>query len=340
MRYHNLANTGLLVSELCFGTMTFGGRGFWTAIGQQAQDEVNDLMKTAFEAGINFYDTANAYSEGLSEEMLGKSIQDLGLSRQELVIATKLRLRMGKGVNQVGLSRGHIYDAVNDSLARLQLSHIDLLYVHGFDPFTPLEETMRGLEDVVRSGKVRYLGICNHPAWQVMKANGIAEKYNWTKFSALQYFYAIADRNVELELVPLALDQQLSLMPWSPLAGGYLSGKFTRESQNSGEGSRRDTFDFPPINKEKTFDIIDVMMPIAQAKGVSVAQVALAWLLRKPAVTSVIIGAKRKEQLLDNLASVNLELSAEEMQKLDAISDINKPYPHWMVERQAMDRNV
>jgi len=340
MRYHNLGNTGLLVSELCFGTMTFGGRGYWTAIGQQPQDEVNTLMQTAFEAGINFYDTANAYSEGLAEEMLGKSIQDKGLPRQELVIATKLRLRMGKGVNQVGLSRGHIYDAVNDSLARLQLTHIDLLYVHGFDPFTPLEETMRGLEDVVRSGKVRYIGICNMPAWQVMKANGIADKNGWTKFSALQYFYAIAERAVEFDVVPLALDQKMSLMPWSPLAGGYLSGKFTREQQTTGEGSRRDTFDFPPINKDKTFDIIEVMQPIAKAKGVSVAQVALAWVLHKPAVTSVIIGAKHKDQLVDNLASVHLELTAEEMQQLDAISEINKPYPHWMVDRQSMDRKA
>lgn len=194
MKYNNLGNTGILVSEICLGAMTFGGKGFWTAIGQQTQDEVNDLMKTAFDNGINFYDNANAYSEGLAEEMQGVAIKSLSLPRQELVIATKLRIKMGKGVNQVGLSRGHIYDSVNDSLKRLQLDYIDLLYVHGVDPLTPLEETMRGLEDVVRSGKVRYLGICNTPAWQVMKANAYAEKQGWTKFTALQYFYTIADK--------------------------------------------------------------------------------------------------------------------------------------------------
>ncbi|GAB4397501.1 MAG: aldo/keto reductase [Microscillaceae bacterium] len=340
MKYKNLGNTGLLVSEICFGAMTFGGRGFWTAIGQQPQDEVNDLMKTAFDNGINFYDNANAYSEGLAEEMQGVAIKTLGLPRQELVIATKVRLRMGKGLNQVGLSRGHIYDAVHDSLQRLQLDYIDLLYVHGVDPLTPLEETMRGLEDVVRAGKVRYIGICNTPAWQVMKANAYAEKQGWTKFSALQYFYAIADRAVEHEIVPLALDQQMSLMPWSPLAGGFLSGKFTRENQDTGEGSRRDNFDFPPINKEHAFDIIEVMQTIAHQKQVSVAQIALAWLLKKPAVTSVIIGAKRKAQLLDNVASVKVELNVEEMQALDEVSALAKPYPIWMVERQAMDRNM
>jgi aryl-alcohol dehydrogenase-like predicted oxidoreductase len=340
MKYNNLGNTGLLVSEICFGAMTFGGKGFWTAIGQQPQDEVNDLMKTAFDNGINFYDNANAYSEGLAEEMQGTAIKTLGLPRQELVIATKVRLRMGKGANQVGLSRGHIYDSVNDSLKRLALEHIDLLYVHGVDHLTPWEETMRGLEDVIRAGKVRYLGICNTPAWQVMKANAFAEKQGWTKFSALQYFYAIADRAVEHEIVPLALDQQMSVVPWSPLAGGFLSGKFIRQNQNTGEGSRRDNFDFPPINKEKAFDIIEVMQKIATERGVSVAQIALAWLLKKPSVTSIIIGAKRKEQLLDNLAAINVEFTSEEMQALDEISAIDKPYPIWMVERQAMDRKI
>jgi len=340
MKYNTLGNTGLLVSEICFGAMTFGGKGYWTAIGQQPQDEVNDLMKTAFDSGINFYDNANAYSEGLAEEMQGVAIKTLGLPRQELVVATKVRLRMGKGVNQVGLSRGHIYDSVNDSLKRLQLDYIDLLYVHGVDHLTRLEETMRGLEDVVRSGKVRYIGICNTPAWQVMKANAYAEKQGWTTFSALQYFYAIAERAVEHEIVPLALDQQMSLMPWSPLAGGFLSGKFTRANTQTGENARRDTFDFPPINKEKTFDIIEVMQTIATEKGVSVAQIALAWLLKKPSVTSIIIGAKRKAQLLDNLESVNIEFSAAHMQALDEVSAVAKPYPIWMADRQRGDRQV
>lgn len=338
MRYNILGNTGLLVSELCFGTMSFGGKSFWSVVGTQQLDEVNDLLRTCFDAGINFYDTANAYSDGESETLLGKSIQQLGLNRQKLVIATKLRLRMGKGVNQVGLSRAHIYDAVNDSLQRLGAGHIDLLYVHGVDPLTPLEETMRGLEDVVRAGKVRYLGVCNTPAWQVMKANAIADKLSWTRFEALQYFYAIAERAVEHDLVPLALDQKMSMMPWSPLAGGFLSGKFTRDKANSGENARRDAFDFPMIDKEKGYDIIEVMQQIAEAHKVSVAQVALAWLLRKNAVSSVIIGAKRKEQLLDNIASAELNLTGDDMEKLEAVSAVTKPYPHWMVDWQANDR--
>jgi aryl-alcohol dehydrogenase-like predicted oxidoreductase len=340
MKYNLLGNTGLLVSELCFGTMTFGGKSFWSVIGKQQQNEAKDLIQTAFEAGVNFFDTANAYSEGESEVILGQAIQDLGIARQETVIATKLRLKMGKGVNQVGLSRSHIYDSVHDSLQRLQTSHIDLLYIHGVDALTPLEETMRGLEDVVRSGKVRYIGVCNLPAWQVMKANAYAEKNAWIKFSALQYFYAIAERAVENDLIPLALDQQMSMMPWSPLAGGFLSGKFTREKTYSGEGARRDAFDFPMIDKERAYQIIELMQKIATQKEVSVAQIALGWLLRKPAVSSVIIGAKQKSQLLDNLAVTKLVLTEEEMKKLDEISASPKPYPHWMVDWQARDRSL
>ncbi|MCU0445731.1 MAG: aldo/keto reductase [Microscillaceae bacterium] len=340
MKYNNLGNTGLLVSELCLGAMTFGGKGFWSIVGKQQLDEVNNLIKTAFEAGINFYDTANAYSEGQSEELLGQSIKVLGLSRQDLVIATKVRLRMGQGVNQVGLSRAHIYDSVDASLQRLQTSHLDLLYVHGVDFMTALDETMRGLEDVVRAGKVRYLGVCNFPAWQVMKANAIAEKYNWTKFSALQYFYSIAERAAENDIVPLAIDQQMSLMPWSPLAGGFLSGKFSRDNQSSGENARRDQFDFPLINKEKAFDIIELMQKIAQTKQVSVAQIALAWLLKKTAVGSVIIGAKKQDQLLDNIASTQIQFSADEMNELDEISTVMKPYPNWMVDWQMRDRLI
>ena len=252
MKYNQLGNTGVLVSELCLGTMTFGGRGYWEAIGQVPQNEVNQLVKTSFDQGINFIDTANAYSEGLSETMLGKSLKDLGINRQQVVIATKLRIRMGTGANQVGLSRLHIADSVNDSLERMGLSHIDLLYIHGVDPITPLEETMRGLEDVVRSGKVRYLGISNHPAWMVTKANAIADKHGWTKFQAGQFYYSLASRDIEREIIPMAQSENIGIMPWSPLAGGFLSGKFTRENEKAGD-SRRDTFDFPPINKEKAF---------------------------------------------------------------------------------------
>ncbi len=339
MKYNLLGNTGILVSELCFGTMTFGGKGYWEAIGQTPQEEANQLLAQAFDAGINFFDTANAYSEGISETMLGKGIREMGLPRKEMFIATKVRSRMGKGTNNVGLTRQHIHESVNDSLQRLQLDHIDLLYIHGVDPLTPLEETMRGLHEVVSSGKVRYVGVCNHPAWMVAKANGIAEKNGWTRFSAMQYLYTLAHRETEWELAPMAQSEGMGLMPWSPLAGGFLSGKFTRQSEKSTTGnSRRDNFDFPPVNRERAYDIIDVMQDIAATHKVSVAQVALKWLLNKKAVTSVIIGAKRSEQLADNIASTQLELGADDMQRLDEVSSIDAPYPIWMVTRQGRDR--
>jgi len=337
MKYNQLGKTGVLVSELCLGAMTFGGKGYWKAIGEQSQEEVNLLIQTAIDHGINFIDTANAYSEGLSEIMLGKALSSPGSARQQLVIATKLRLRMGSGANQVGLSRLHIADSVNDSLTRLGLSHIDLLYIHGVDPITPLEETMRGLEDVVRSGKVRYLGISNHPAWMVAKANGIADKMGWTKFVATQNYYSITGRDIERGLVPMALSEGLALMPWSPLAGGFMSGKFTRNNEVAGD-SRRDAFDFPPINKAKAYDIIDVLLQVGAAHKVSAAQVALAYILRKPAVTSIIIGAKKHDQLLDNIESTKLELTAGELQQLDSISALAPEYPGWMMERQAQGR--
>ena len=337
MKYNQLGKTGVLVSELCLGTMTFGGKGYWKSIGELPQEDVNKLTKTAIDSGINFIDTANAYSEGLSETMLGKALRSSGISHQQLVIATKLRIRMGSGANQVGLSRMHIADSVNDSLQRLDLSHIDLLYIHGVDTLTPLEETMRGLEDVVRAGKVRYLGISNHPAWMVAKANGIADKMGWTKFVALQNYYSIAARDIERELVPLALSEGLALMPWSPLAGGFLSGKFTRNNEVAGD-SRRDTFDFPPINKDKAYNIIDLLIQIGATHEVSAAQVALAYILQKPAVTSIIIGAKKHEQLLDNIAATRLELYPDELQQLDTISALTPEYPGWMLERQAQGR--
>jgi aryl-alcohol dehydrogenase-like predicted oxidoreductase len=337
MNYKRLGNTGTLVSELCLGTMTFGGKGFWEAIGRMAQEEATELVKQAVDSGINFIDTANVYSEGLSEILLGKAIKDLGLDRQQLVIATKVQARMGPGVNQVGLSQLHIIDSVDDSLKRMQLDHIDLLYVHGVDPITPLEETMRALEDVVRAGKVRYLGVSNHPAWKVMKANAIAEKMGWTKFVALQNFYSIACRDVERELIPLAQSEGLALMPWSPLAGGFVSGKYSRSNPKAGN-SRRDEFDFPPLNKEKTYDIIDVMADIGKTHSVSVAQIALAWLMKKDSVTSIIIGAKNNEQLNDNIASREVRLSDADMEKLDNVSELVSEYPSWMIALQSEGR--
>ena len=337
MKYNLLGKTGVLVSELCLGAMTFGGRGMWQAIGQLPQEEVNLLVGSSLDAGINFIDTANIYSDGLSETLLGQSLKDLGINRQHVVIASKLRGRMGEGANQVGLSRLHISDSVNDSLKRLDMDHIDLLYIHGVDFLTPLEETMRGLEDVVRAGKVRYLGISNHPAWMVVKANAIAERRGWTKFDALQNYYSIAGRELEREIIPMAESEGLALMPWSPLAGGFLSGKFTKDVAKAGD-SRRDSFDFPPVNKERAYPIIDLLLEIGKEHGVSAAQVALAWMLRKKGVTSIIIGAKRVEQLKDNIASTELLLTEDEMLKLDQVSALAPEYPAWMLERQMTGR--
>ncbi|CCH57276.1 aldo/keto reductase [Fibrisoma limi BUZ 3] len=337
MNYNFLGNTGVLVSELCLGTMTFGGNGYWQAIGELQQEAVNDILKTAVEQGINFIDTANVYSFGQSETLLGQAIKDLGLSRDELVIATKVRGRMGDGKNQVGLGRLQIMQQLDGSLKRLQLDHVDLYQIHGFDPVTPLEETMRGLEDVVRSGKVRYIGCSNLAAWQVMKANGIAEKHGWGKFVSTQNYYSIAGRDLENEIVPMVQDQQMAILPWSPLAGGFLSGKYTRDNKPS-DGSRRLNFDFPPVDQEYAYDIIDVMKRIGDEHGVSVAQVALAWVLKKPGVTSVIIGAKNNDQLTDNIKATELKLTDEQMAELDKVSAKPKPYPQWMIERQGNDR--
>ncbi|MEO3406052.1 aldo/keto reductase [Mucilaginibacter sp. CAU 1740] len=338
MKYNFLGGTGLLVSEICFGTMTFGGgTGIWSAIGDLKQESVNQLMKTVVDSGINFIDTANVYSQGESESLLGQSIIDLGFDRSELVIATKVRGKMGEGVNSIGLSRFHIFNSVDASLKRLRLDHIDVLYVHGVDLRTPVEETMRALNDIVLTGKVRYIACCNWPAWMIMKAAGIAEKNGWNKFVGLQHYYSLAGRDIEREVLPVAEDLNLGVMPWSPLAGGFLSGKYTRNAEKAG-GSRRDTFDFPPVNKNKAYDIIDVIAEIGAQHNVSAAQVALAWVRLQKGVTSTIIGAKTIDQLNDNLKSIELELSADELKRIDEVSALTKEYPQWMVERQGADR--
>ncbi len=336
MKYNFLANTGIKVSELCLGTMTFGGKGYWTAIGQLPQQAVDEILKQSIDAGINFIDTANVYSEGLSEELTGKAIRNLSLKRDDLVIATKVRGKMGDGVNEIGLSRKHIMQQVDESLKRLNIDYIDLYQIHGYDAFTPLEDTVRTLDDLVKSGKVRYIGCSNITAWQLMKALAFSTHNNLAKFVSLQAYYTIAGRDLERELVPLLLDQKVGLMVWSPLAGGFLSGKYSRNKNP--EDARRTTFDFPPVNKEKAFDIIDVMEPIAQSKNVSVAQIALSWLLHQPVVTSVIIGAKNTDQLSDNLKAIDVVLNEDELKKLNDVSKLAPEYPGWMLERQGTDR--
>jgi len=339
MKYNILGNTGLKVSELCLGTMTFGGKGYWTAIGTLQQQPVDELIKRSLDAGINFIDTANVYSEGVSEQLTGQALKNLGIKRDSLVLATKVRGRMGDGPNQTGLTRKHILEQADESLKRLQTDYIDLYQIHGYDPLTPLEETLRALDDLVRSGKVRYIGCSNLAAWHIMKALGYSEQKGLAKFVSLQAYYTIAGRDLEREIVPLLTDQKVGLMVWSPLAGGLLSGKFTRENQ-SPEDSRRSTFDFPPINKERAFTIIDVMLPIALDKGVSVAQIALAWLLHQPVVSSIIIGAKKLEQLEDNLKAIDVKLTKEELEKLNDVSKLPAEYPGWMIDRQGADRKA
>ncbi|HVV04155.1 MAG TPA: aldo/keto reductase [Puia sp.] len=331
MQYNLLGNTGLKVSELCLGTMTFGGKGYWTAIGTLPQNEVDALVKRSVEAGINFIDTANVYSEGVSEQMTGTAIRNLGLQRDDLILATKVRGKVGEGPNQVGLTRKHILHQVEESLRRLQTDYIDLYQIHVYDALTPLEETLYALDQLVSSGKVRYIGCSNLAAWHIMKALSISERKGYSRFVSLQAYYTIAGRDIEREIVPLLKDQKLGLMVWSPLAGGLLSGKYTRNT--SPEEGRRINFDFPPVNREKAYDIIDVMQEMAKARNVSVAQIALSWVLHQPVVSTVIIGAKNPQQLEDNLKAVDLSLDAADLQKLDAVSKLSPEYPGWMIER-------
>jgi len=333
-----LGNTGLIVSEICLGTMTFSdGEGRWSVLGRMEQSAVDDLVKSAVERGVNFFDTANVYSNGVSETMTGRAIRNLGLARDNFVLATKVLGRMGPGVNQAGLSRAHVLSALDASLKRLQLDHIDLYQIHGCDPLTPLEETLDALDACVRAGKVRYIGLCNLSAWETTKSLWISDQHHLARFESIQAYYSIAGRDLEREIVPLANDQRLGVLPWSPLAGGLLSGKFARDAQGP-EGARRTTFDFPPVDRERAFAIIDVMRPIAAAHGVSVAQIALAWLLHQPHVTSVIIGARTREQLLDNIGATGVELSATERDQLDKVSALPAEYPGWMLERLSADR--
>lgn len=336
MRYRLLGRTGLLVSELCLGAMTFGGKGYWEAVGKVPQEEASSLVARAIDGGINFFDTANVYSEGESEKMLGQALKG---RRHEVVLATKVFGRTDEGVNSLGLSRAHIMQQVDESLTRLQTDYIDLYQIHGYDPLTPLDETLRALDDLVRSGKVRYIGCSNLTAWQLMKALGISDKHGLARFESIQSYYTIAGRDLEREVIPLVQDQQVGVMVWSPLAGGLLSGKFSRDSEGP-QDARRASFDFPPVDRERAFNVVDVMREVAQEHEVSVAQIALAWLLHQPAVTTIIIGAKRLEQLEDNLNAPRVRLSEEQLQCLDEVSRLPAEYPAWMQTVQGAGRQL
>ena len=339
MRTNRLGRTGLFVSELCLGTMTFGGTtGIWGKIGNLGQDEADRLVARSLEAGINFIDTADVYGGGRSEEITGQALRNLRVPRGDVVVATKVFGPMGEGVNNRGASRVHVLEGVKASLRRMQLDHIDLYQVHGFDPATPLEETLRALDILVQHGHVRYVGVSNWAAWQIVKALGIADKHGLARIDSLQAYYTVAGRDLEREIVPMLASEGVGLMVWSPLAGGLLAGKYGRDMAASEQGSRRVTLDFPPVDKGRAFDCIDAMRPMAEARGVSVAQIALAWLLHQKAVTSVIVGAKRVEQLDDNIAATTVELTAAERDALAKVSALPSEYPQWMQERQGGPR--
>jgi aryl-alcohol dehydrogenase-like predicted oxidoreductase len=343
MKYNRLGKTGLYVSEICMGTWGFSGRNYFGgAIGTLSQKEATSFIGRALEARVNFIDTANVYSFGDSELMTGQALKDLGVKRSDVVLATKVFGRMGPGPNDIGASRGHIMDSVSQSLERLQTDHIDLYQIHHSDPITPLEETMRVLDDLVRQGMVRYVGVSNWEAWKIMKANGIAAQLGLERIETNQVYYSIAGRDLEQELVPLMQDQNIGCLVWSPLAGGYMAGKYT-PMEDGGDGvkvepGRRANFDFPPVDKEKADKTVIVMREIARKHGVSVACVGLTWVRQKPFITSTIIGATTMEQLNDNLASVDFTLSAEEMTRMDEVSAERSQYPYWMISRNNATR--
>ena len=330
MNMRFMGNTGVKVSELCFGTMTFGGEGYWKNIGALGQNEANNLVSMALDGGINFFDTANVYSMGKAEELLGKA---LGQKRKDVIVATKVRGRMGEGPNDVGLSRLHIMNSCEASLKRLGTDYIDLYQVHSFDPVTPLEETLSALNDLVHQGKVRYFGCSNFAGWQLMKALSISKDQLWEKFVTLQAYYSAAARELEFELLPLCLDQHMGVLVWSPLSGGFLTGKF-HKGQKPPEGTRRTDPDkiFLKVDEEKGYAIVSELEKIGKAHNASVAQAALNWLLRRPAISSVIIGARTPEQLQDNLKTVTWEMTAEEVARVDEISALPRIYPYWFLE--------
>ena len=338
MQYKTLGHTGLLVSEICLGTMTFaGGEGFWKTIGTLDQPAADAMIRSSLDAGVNFIDTADVYSEGHSELTLGRSLKNLNIARKDVVVATKAYSRMGPGRNDVGASRGHIMDAVDASLQRLQTDYIDLYQIHATDLVTPIEETLRALDTLVQNGKVRYIGCSNWHAWRIAKALGISERKNLTRFDTLQAYYSIAGRDLERDIVPMLEEERVGCLVWSPLAGGLLSGKYTREHQKP-EDSRRSTFDFPLVDKDRAWRVIDVMQTIARDRNTSVATLALAYVLAKPWVTSVIIGARHPDQLAQNLAAVDLKLTPEELKQLDDVSALPPEYPGWMIPFQNNNR--
>ena len=337
MEYRQLGHSGLRVSALTLGTMTFGGRGGFKAVGSTDVTAARRQLDLALDAGVNLIDTADIYSGGLSEEITGEIITG---RRDSLLVSTKVRMKAGDGPNDAGLSRQHIIAGCEASLRRLGTDHIDLYHVHEWDGQTRLEETLSALNTLVEAGKVRYLAASNYAGWQLMKALAIADARGYERFAGHQVYYSLEARDAEYELVPLAVDQGLGLLIWSPLAGGLLSGKYRRDASPDG-GSRHvsGTWNEPPVrDREKLYDTIEVLVDIAASRGASAAQVALAWLLGRPAVTTLVIGARTDEQLADNLGAADLVLSADERAALDKVSLPELTYPHWHQLATATDR--
>jgi aryl-alcohol dehydrogenase-like predicted oxidoreductase len=334
MNHRFLGRTGLRVSELCFGTMTFGGDGMYKVIGDTAQADADRLVGICLDAGINFFDTADTYSMGRAEQILGKA---LGSRRKDVVVATKVRGRVGTGPNAVGLSRGHIMDSIDASLQRLGTDYVDLYQIHGYDAWARWEEILRALDDLVRAGKVRYIGASNLAAWHLMKALGVSERDGLERFETIQSYYSIAGRDLEREVIPLLHSEQVGLLIWSPLAGGFLSGKFSRD-QKGPQAARRTSFNFPPVDEARGYAVLDVLGEVAGEHQVSVARVALSWLLHQRVTTSVIVGARDERQLRDNLAAPDVKLSAAQLERLDKASALPPEYPGWMVTVQSRDR--
>jgi aryl-alcohol dehydrogenase-like predicted oxidoreductase len=318
------------------GTMTFGGQGDFANVGTTDTDEARRQVDMCLDAGVNLIDTADVYSNGLSEEIIGEVLKD---RRDDVLLATKVRMPMGPGPNDAGLSRHHIVAGCEASLRRLRTDHIDLYQVHEWDGVTPLEETLEALDSLIASGKVRYVGASNYSGWQLMKALGTADRLGYERFVSQQIYYSLQAREAEYELVPAAIDQGLGILVWSPLAGGLLSGKY-RRGQTAPEGSRQLTdWNEPPVyDEDKLYDTVDVLVDVAESHGVSAAQVALAYLLGRPAVTSLVIGARTREQLADNLAAAELTLSEDERARLDEVSAMPLNYPYWHQAATARDR--
>jgi aryl-alcohol dehydrogenase-like predicted oxidoreductase len=336
MEYRQLGRSGLRVSRLTLGTMTFGGRGQFRAVGQTGLEGARRQIDMALDAGVNLIDTADVYSEGAAESILGQALNG---RRDHVLLATKARFAMGPGPNDAGLSRHHLIEACEASLRRLGTDHIDLYQVHEWDGQTPLEETLAALEHLVQSGKVRYVGCSNFAGWQVMKSLGIADRTGLPRFASQQVYLSLQERSAEYEIVPSALDQELGLLIWSPLAGGLLSGKYRRGVPPPPGSRHAGEWDEPPIYDEgKLYDTVDVLVEVAAAHGVSPARVALAWLLARPGVTTVIVGARTDEQLADNLAAAELELSPEQVSRLEEVSRPSLIYPYWHQRNSASDR--